>query len=193
MEAYPEDFSPRRFASQLRERLHGGRTILLTEDITPATVERVTAQLADLAGGVPGAPVRLVVGAAGGAVEAGLALYDAVRFAAVPIRALATGRIGMAGLLAYAAAEKADRYALPNARFLLSRPAPEAVPGMNVEAAAAHAADLRARICQVVARQTGQPPDAVEADLRRGRFLGAQDAVAYGLASRVVTHAREMP
>ncbi len=191
MEAYPEEFFSRSLASRLSEHLHDARTILLSEALTPATVERVTAQLAELSR-ASGEPVRLVVSAAGGEAETGLALYDAVRFAGVRVRALGTGRIGTAGALACLAAEKADRYALPNARFLLRRPTPSASVG-DAEADAAHAADLRARACRIVAGRTGQPPETVEADLRRGRFFSAEDAVAYGLVSRIVARADEMP
>lgn len=188
----PDRFSPDAFGARLQSHLHDARTVLLTEGLTPMAVERVTAQLADLARAAAD-PVRLIVGAPDGDAEAGLALYDAIRFADVRVCALATGRVGTAGALAYLAAAHTDRYLLPNGRFLLERPAPDTRIAGDVEAAAAHAADLRTRVGDLVAERTKQPRARVEADLRRGLFLDARQAVAYGLAARVVTRADEMP
>ncbi len=190
----PEDFSAGSFASELAGRLFEARTVLLSGPINEASAARVTGQLTALAA-ASGEAIKVVINAQRGDHASGLVLYDAIRYIAPRVRLVGSGRVGGAGTLVFVSAPKEDRYCLPNAHFLLSAPAGTARGNaQEMTVAAEQMAHLRARMHQILARQTGQPRERIEADLRRGDlWLTAEEAEAYGLVGHVVERADEVP
>lgn len=190
MEEPPFSFGP--FESEMAGRLHETRTLILSGKLNQQTTARVTAQLTTLAAESE-APINVVVSAWKGSLESGLALYDAIRYAGPRVRMLGSGRVGSAGILVLAAIPMEDRYALPNARFLLQHPSDdEAEAGSDILDRAEQVAQLREQVYRLLARQTEQPLERIEEDIRRGRWLTAEEAVEYGLVSRVVARASEV-
>ncbi len=177
----------------LAERLFAARTIVLSGPITQERAERVTAQLFGLAA-ESDADIALVLNSQGGHVESGDTIHDVIRFIAPRVRILGTGWVASAGALIYVAVPRADRYCLPNTRFLLHQPAGGVRgSGSDIAIEAEQIVAMRERLNRIFARQTGQPLEKIQEDTNRNFWMSAPEAVAYGLVGRIVESADEFP
>lgn len=173
-------------------RLLDARTVVIAGEINQDLAGRVIAQLTALAA-TSADPITLVINSQGGHVESGDTIHDYVRYVGPRVRMLGTGWVASAGALIFVAAEREDRFCLPNTRFLLHQPA-GGVRGQQADIAieAEQILRMRDRVNRIFARQTGQPVEKIEADTQRNFWLTAEEAVAYGLVGRVVRHASEL-
>ncbi|MFN3862030.1 MAG: ATP-dependent Clp protease proteolytic subunit [Roseateles sp.] len=133
------------------------------------------------------APITLLISSPGGHVESGDAIHDMIRFVRAPVTVVGTGWVASAATHIYLAAPKERRLALPNTRFMIHQPAGGA--GGQASDIAIQAKEIirtRERIAAVIARQTGQPLERVRVDIERDFWMGTEEAIAYGLVSRVV-------
>lgn len=139
------------------------------------------------------APITLLISSPGGHVESGDAIHDMIRFVRAPVTTVGTGWVASAGTHIYLAAPKERRLALPNTRFMIHQPAGGA--GGQASDIAIQAKEIirtRERIAGVIARETGQPLDRVRIDIERDFWMSAQEAIDYGLVSRVVERQSEL-
>jgi ATP-dependent Clp protease protease subunit len=133
------------------------------------------------------APITLLISSPGGHVESGDAIHDMIRFVRAPVTTVGTGWVASAGTHIYLAAPKERRLALPNTRFMIHQPAGGA--GGQASDIAIQAREIirtRERIAAVIARETGQPLERVAVDIERDFWMSAQEAIEYGLVSRIV-------
>ncbi|HEY1131605.1 MAG TPA: ATP-dependent Clp protease proteolytic subunit [Roseateles sp.] len=133
------------------------------------------------------APITLLISSPGGHVESGDAIHDMIRFVRAPVTIVGTGWVASAGTHIYLAAPKERRLALPNTRFMIHQPAGGA--GGQASDIAIQAREIirtRERIAAVIARETGQPLARVAVDIERDFWMSTDEAIAYGLVSRVV-------
>jgi ATP-dependent Clp protease protease subunit len=133
------------------------------------------------------APITLLISSPGGHVESGDAIHDMIRFVRAPVTVVGTGWVASAGTHIYLAAPKERRLALPNTRFMIHQPAGGA--GGQASDIAIQAREIirtRERIAAVIARETGQPLERVAVDIERDFWMSTDEAIAYGLVSRVV-------
>ncbi|MBL8275286.1 MAG: ATP-dependent Clp protease proteolytic subunit [Pelomonas sp.] len=139
------------------------------------------------------APITLLISSPGGHVESGDAIHDMIRFVRAPVTVIGTGWVASAGTHIYLAAPKERRLALPNTRFMIHQPAGGA--GGQASDIAIQAKEIlrtRARIAAVIARETGQPMERVAIDIERDFWMSTDEAIAYGLVSRVVERQSEL-
>jgi ATP-dependent Clp protease protease subunit len=133
--------------------------------------------------------IKVIVCSEGGHVEAGDAIHDFVRFIKPKVIMIGTGWVASAGALIFLAAKKENRVCLPNTRFLLHQPLGGiGGPAADMEIEAREIVQMRRRINEIIARETGQPVEKVEKDTDRNYWIPAKDAVAYGLISRIIEH-----
>ena len=128
-----------------------------------------------------------------GHLESGDAIHDIVRFIAAPVRMIGTGWVGSAATHLYLAAPKERRFCLPNTRFLIHQPSGGA--GGQASDIAIQAKEIikaRERIAREIARETGKSLEAVLIDIERDRWLSAEEAVEYGLVSRIIEKKTEI-
>ena len=133
------------------------------------------------------APIQLLISSPGGHVESGDAIHDMIRFVRAPVTTIGTGWVASAGTHIFLAAPRERRVCLPNTRFMIHQPAGGA--GGRASDIAIQAKEIirtRERIAGVVARETGHPLAKVLADMERDFWMSAQEAIAYGIVSRVV-------
>ena len=133
------------------------------------------------------APITLLISSPGGHVESGDAIHDMIRFVRAPVNIIGTGWVASAGTHIYLAAHKERRFALPNTRFMIHQPAGGA--GGQASDIAIQAKEIirtRERIAAVIARETGQPLSRVAVDIERDFWMSTDEAIAYGLVSRVI-------
>jgi ATP-dependent Clp protease protease subunit len=139
------------------------------------------------------APITLLISSPGGHVESGDAIHDMIRFVRAPVTVIGTGWVASAGTHIYLAVPKERRFALPNTRFMIHQPAGGA--GGQASDIAIQAREIirtRERIAAVIARETGQPLARVAVDIERDFWMGTEEAIAYGLVSRVIERQSEL-
>ncbi len=133
------------------------------------------------------APITVLISSPGGHVESGDAIHDMIRFVRAPVTIVGTGWVASAGTHIYLAVPKERRLALPNTRFMIHQPAGGA--GGQASDIAIQAKEIlraRDRIAKVIARETGQPLERVRADIERDFWMSTEEAIDYGLVSRVI-------
>lgn len=139
------------------------------------------------------APITMLVCSPGGHVESGDAIHDMIRFVRAPVTTIGTGWVASAGAHIFLAPPKERRLCLPNTRFMIHQPAGGA--GGQATDIAIQAKEIlrtRERIARVVARQTGRTYESVLADMERDYWMNAEEAVAYGIVSRVVEQQKDL-
>jgi ATP-dependent Clp protease protease subunit len=139
------------------------------------------------------APIRVLVSSPGGHVESGDAIHDMIRFVRAPVTTIGTGWVASAGTHIFLAAPKERRICLPNTRFMIHQPGGGA--GGHATDIAIQAKEIlrtRERIARVIARETGQPIERVRADMERDFWMNAEEAIEYGIVSRIVESHRHL-
>jgi ATP-dependent Clp protease, protease subunit len=170
----------------LLERMLETRTITIFGEIDMKLAQDVAQKLLVL-DGESHEPIKIFINSPGGHVESGDTIFDMIRFVRSPVKIIGTGWVASAGALIYAAAERENRYSLPNTRFLLHQP----MGGVRGQAAdiaieAEEIIKVRHRLNEIFARQTGQPLEKVEKDTDRNYWMTAAEAKKYGLVGQVV-------
>ena len=186
--ASPDPDPPPRppFADQLVQRTLDARTVLVFGPVTEALAADVVRRLIalDAAGD---APIDVIVSSPGGHVESGDAIHDIVGFIRAPVTMIGSGWVGSAATHLFLAAPRERRVCLPNTRFLIHQPS-SGVGGRATDIAiqARELVRARERIAATIARATGRPLERVLEDIERDRWMSADEAIDYGLVSRVV-------
>ena len=180
--------SPRRFM----ERLFETRTLTIFGEINMKLAQEVAQKLLIL-DSESHDPIKIFINSPGGHVESGDTIFDMIRFVQSPVKVIGTGWVASAGALIYAAAEKENRYSLPNTRFLLHQP----MGGARGQAAdiaieAEEILKMRKRLNVIFAEQTGQPLEKVEHDTDRNFWMSAKEAVDYGLVGTIIQSTEEV-
>ena len=140
------------------------------------------------------APIRVLISSPGGHVESGDAIHDLIRFLRSPVTTVGSGWVASAGAHVFLAAPKERRVCLPNTRFLLHQPSGGAGgQATDIAIQAKEIVRMRERIAKVVSDQTGQPLAKVLADIERDYWMSAEEAIEYGLVSRVIASHAQLP
>ncbi|RYH37494.1 MAG: ATP-dependent Clp protease proteolytic subunit, partial [Alcaligenaceae bacterium] len=138
-------------------------------------------------------PIDVLVSSPGGHLESGDAIHDIVRFIGAPVNMIGTGWVGSAATHLYLSVPRERRYCLPNTRFLIHQPSGGAGgPASDIAIQAREIVKARERIARTIARETGKPLAVVLEDIERDRWLSAEEAVEYGLVSRVIERKIEL-
>jgi len=168
------------------------RKIFVVGDVSHNLARSVVMQLHALAA-ASDAPITMIVSSPGGHVESGDMIFDAIRFIKPKVIMIGSGWVASAGALIYVAADKENRYALPNTRFLLHQPSGGA-GGQESDIAiqAREILRMRDRLNHIFAKETGQPFEKVEKDTDRDFWLSASEAVEYGLVNKIIVRETEI-
>ena len=186
-----EKKSPDPQSSEISKALFKSRTVLIFGDVDMKMAERVTAQL--LAYAESEGDIRVIVNSPGGHVESGDTIHDMIRFVGNRVKIIGTGWVASAGAHIYLGAKRENRYCLPFTRFLLHQP----LGGVRGQASditieAEEILKMRARLIKEISVETGQPYEKVVNDTERNFWMGAEEALTYGLVGKVVANASEV-
>jgi ATP-dependent Clp protease protease subunit len=170
-------------------RLLNDRVVFLGGEVNEDTANLVVAQLVHLESDDPDKDIHLYLNSPGGSIYAGLAIYDAMQFIKPDVQTICYGIAMSMGSLLLAGGAEGKRLTLPNSRILIHQPS-GGYQGQStdVEIHAKEILALRARVDEIYAKHTGQPVERVHADMERDRYFTGAEAVAYGLADRVIEH-----
>lgn len=172
--------------TKLLEATLEARKIFITGEIEHKMAREVVQQLHVMAH-LSDKPIKLFISSPGGHVESGDMIFDAIRFIKPHVIVIGSGWVASAGALIYAAAEKEDRYSLPNTRFLLHQPSGGfRGQSSDLEIYAREIGIMRTRLNRIFSDATGQSMERIEKDTERDFWLSAEDAVEYGLVHKVI-------
>ena len=176
----------------IEKALFDARVVMLTGEVNDQQARRVTERLFALAS-QNAQPITFVISSPGGHVESGDMIHDVIKFINAPVKMLGTGWVASAGALIYCAAERQNRFCLPNTRFLLHEPR-GGIGGMasDVEIQAREILRMRERLNKIFSDATGQPVDKIKRDVDRDYWMLADEAKAYGLVGKIVRSQAEM-
>lgn len=176
----------------LEEKAFKSRTLLIFGAVTDAVAADVTRRLIALDADSQ-APIDILVSSPGGHLESGDAIHDVVRFIGAPVYMIGTGWVGSAATHLFLAVPAERRVCLPNTRFLIHQPSGGAGgQATDIAIQAQEILKARQRVAHEIARETGKPIEVVLADIERDRWLSAEEAVDYGLVSRIVQRKTEL-
>ncbi len=180
--------------NELEQRLFRQRKVLIFGAINDKVARDVTGRLLALSG-ASAEPIDVYINSPGGHVESGDTIHDMIRFVdgVSPVRVIGTGWVASAGALIFLAGVKERRLCLPNTRFLLHQPMGGVRgPATDIDIEAREIIKMRERINQIIAKETGQALERVQRDTDRNYWMSAEEAIAYGLVSRIVGNVAEL-
>ncbi len=176
----------------IESSLFKSRMVLITGEINDRVARGTTERLLAMAGESDD-PITVMISSPGGHVESGDMIHDMIKYVKPTVRVLGTGWVASAGALIFVAAEKENRFCLPNTRFLLHEPR-GGVGGSatEIEIQAREVLRMRERLNKIFAKTTGQPLKKIEADTHRDFWMSAEEAVDYGVVGKIITSADEI-
>ena len=177
----------------IMEKMLKSRTIFICGEINQKLAETVCTQLL-LLEQMGDEPIKVFINSQGGHVEAGDTIHDMIKFIKPEVIIIGTGWVASAGITIYLAAEKENRYSLPNTRYMIHQP----LGGFQGQATdigieAEEILRVRKRINTIISNASGQPIEKVQRDTDRNYWMSAEEAVSYGIVNKIVTNGSEIP
>ena len=135
-------------------------------------------------------PIEFYINSPGGVVTAGMAIYDTMQFIKCDVSTVVMGQACSMGSLLAQAGTAGKRLILPSARHMIHQPS---------GGARGQATDMLIQVNEILKMKkeltqiyvnhntAGKTYDELAADMERDNFMSAEEAVAYGLADRVIT------
>jgi ATP-dependent Clp protease protease subunit len=182
--------------NKLWETTKKTRTVLFSEDVTSQSVQSAMQQLLALEADDPKKLITLLLNSPGGSVDSGYAWVDVIRFMKPPLRVISMGLVASMGISILLAADKKQRFSLPNTRFMLHQPRYfDTVRGTasDLEITAIEMVKMKDKSNREISKATGQPLEKIEKDTARDLWLDAEEALKYGLVHQVITRVDELP
>jgi ATP-dependent Clp protease protease subunit len=174
-------------AYDIYSRLLKERVVFLVGPVTEVTANLIVAQLLFLESENPDKDIFFYINSPGGSVSAGLAIYDTMQFIKPDVSTLCVGQAASMGSLLLAAGDPGKRFALPNSRVMIHQPM-GGFQGQatDIEIHAKEILYLRGRLNEILAKHTGKSIETIGRDTERDFFMGAQEAVKYGIVDKVL-------
>jgi ATP-dependent Clp protease, protease subunit len=179
-------------SSFLEEKAFASRTVLVFGAINDSSAADTVRRLIAL-DAASHAPIDMLVSSPGGHLESGDTVHDVIRFISAPVRMIGTGWVGSAATHLFLSVPKERRFCLPQTRFLIHQPSGGAGgQATDIAIMAREIIKARERIARVIARETGQPLEKVQIDIERDNWMSPDEAIDYGLISRVIENRSEL-
>ncbi|APZ43588.1 ATP-dependent Clp endopeptidase proteolytic subunit ClpP [Acidihalobacter ferrooxydans] len=174
-------------AYDIYSRLLKERIVFVVGPIEDYMANVVVAQLLFLESENPDKEIGLYINSPGGAVTAGMAIYDTMQFIRPQVSTLCIGQAASMGAVLLSGGEKGKRFCLPHSRVMIHQP----LGGFQGQATdidihAREILKIREQLNQILAHHTGQSIERIREDTERDRFLGADEAVEYGLIDKMM-------
>jgi ATP-dependent Clp protease, protease subunit len=169
-------------------RLLKERVIFLVGPVEDQMANLVVAQLLFLESENPDKDIHLYINSPGGAVTAGMAIYDTMQFIKPDVSTLCIGQAASMGAVLLAGGAEGKRYCLPNSRIMVHQP----LGGFQGQASdidihAKEILSIRDRLNGILAKHTGQDIETIKRDTDRDNFMNGEQAVEYGLIDSVLS------
>ena len=174
-------------AYDIYSRLLKERVIFLVGPVEDHMANLVVAQLLFLESENPDKDIHLYINSPGGAVTAGMAIYDTMQFVNCDVSTMVIGQAASMGALLLAGGSKGKRFSLPHSRVMIHQPL-GGVQGQatDIEIHAKEILHTRERLNKILSDHTGQPIEKIAVDTDRDNFMSAEASVNYGLIDKVL-------
>lgn len=189
MENDKNDYRP---DPSLNDRLLKTRTIMISGEINKDRADQFAREILVL-DSESSDPIYVYINSPGGDVDSGFAIYDMIRFVSSPVTMIGMGLVASAAALIFLAVPSERRVALPDSTYLIHQPLSQ-LKGVAIDVAiyADKIEALRHKLDAVIAEATGKTREEVEKDTERDCWLTAEEALDYGLLSRIVREKKEI-
>ena len=168
-------------------RLLKDRIIFLGEEVNDVTASLIVSQLLFLESEDPGKDIQLYINSPGGSVTAGMAIYDTMQYIKCDVSTICIGMAASMGAFLLSSGTKGKRFALPNAEIMIHQPSGGAQgQATEIRIVAEHILKTKKKLNEILAANTGQPLEVIEADTERDNYMSAEEAKAYGLIDQVI-------
>lgn len=168
-------------------RLLKDRIIFLGEEVTDVSASIVVAQMLFLESEDPAKDINLYINSPGGSVSAGLAIYDTMNYIKCDVSTICIGMAASMGAFLLAGGAKGKRFALPNAEVMIHQPSGGAQgQATEIQIVAEKILATKKKLNEILAANTGQPYEVIQADTERDHYMSAEEAKAYGLIDEVI-------
>ena len=173
-------------------RLLKDRIVFLGNTVDRVVSNLIIGQLLFLQTDKAKAQIDIYVNTPGGSVDAGLAIYDTMRFVRCEVATYCVGLAASMGAVLLAAGQKGKRFALPNAKILLHQPWASGIGGTasDIRIQADDIVKTKQRINEILAFHTGQPFEKIEKDTDRDFIMTAEEAKEYGIIDEVLEYSK---
>lgn len=175
-------------AYDIYSKLLKERIIFIGEEINEHTANIIVAQLLHLAYEDPKKDISLYINSPGGSVSDGLAIYDTMNFIAPDVATYGIGLQASMGAFLLSSGAKGKRFVLPHSRVMIHQPSSGTQGKVtDQEISLREAVRLKELLSEITAKNTGQKLAKVKADMERDFWMDAKEAVAYGIADKIVS------
>jgi ATP-dependent Clp protease protease subunit len=175
-------------AYDIYSRLLKERVIFMVGPVEDHMANLVVAQLLFLESENPDKDIHLYINSPGGAVTAGLSIYDTMQFIKPDVSTMCVGQAASMGAFLLTGGAKGKRYALPNSRMMIHQPSGGAHgQASDIEIQATEILKMRHQLNEIMAHHTGRSLEEIARETERDNFMNAQEAVSYGLIDKVIT------
>jgi ATP-dependent Clp protease protease subunit len=182
-------------AYDIYSRLLKDRIVFLGGPIDDEKANLIIAQMLFLSNEDSKNDIHFYINSPGGAVTAGLAVYDTMQFIRCEVATYCIGQAASMGAVLLAGGHAGKRFVLPNSRILLHQPSIEGIltgVATDLDIEAKEILRLRQRLYEILAKHTGQEAEKIEKDCDRNLWMEAQEVINYGLADRILQKAPEV-
>lgn len=179
-------------AEGMMHRMLKSRTVLVAGTVTQDMAEKVISQLFILNNDSHD-PIKVVITSPGGHVDSGYAIHDVMQCIESPVYTIGAGWVASIAVPILFGGDKGKRFSLPNTRYLLHQPSGGAGgQASDIRIEAMEILKIRARINKLIADETGQTVEKIAKDSDRNFWMNAEEALAYGLVSKIVSKLDEI-
>jgi ATP-dependent Clp protease, protease subunit len=174
-------------AYDIYSRMLKERVVFLVGQVEDYMANLIVAQLLFLESENPDKDIHLYINSPGGAVNAGLAIYDTMQFIKPDVSTVVVGQAASMGALLLTGGARGKRHALPHARMMIHQPwGGFQGQASDIDIHAQEILNLKKRLNQLLIHHTGQDEEVITRDTDRDYFMGGQQAVEYGLIDSVI-------
>lgn len=175
-------------AYDIYSRLLKDRIIIMGETVRDDMANIIIAQMLFLESEDPDKDINLYINSPGGAITAGLAIYDTMQYIRPDVATICMGQNTSMAAVLLAAGAKGKRYALPHSRIMIHQPLGGTQgQASDIDIQAREILKLRDLINDILAKHTGQPVEKIRLDTERDFFMSCEEAKEYGLIDRIIT------
>ena len=179
-------------AYDIFSRLLKDRIVFIGSVIDDIDANLIVAQMLFLQNENKSAEISLYINSLGGAVTAGLAIYDTIQFVQCDVATYCIGQAVSMGAILLASGTAGKRYALPHSRVMLHQPwGGTRGTAADISIEAEEIIRLKRHLNEILAKHTDQKLERIEADSDRDFYMGADEARNYGIVDEVLTTLKE--
>lgn len=183
------------FYTPIDQALFERRVVQVSGEVCSELAYEVNRKLLALEKADPKKPIYLFIDSPGGEINSGFSIFDTARFIEPEVYTLVSGLAASMGAMIALCAKKQNRLAMPNSKFLIHQPLISGGIRGQASDLAIHANEIvrtKARINAIIAEETGRSITEVEKATDRDNWMTAEEALAFGLISRIVSRHSEV-